>query len=961
MRISAAAFMTAGLVTGVLSMPAAPINVQDNSGLPRDTPVTGNSNMVPVIMVGNEEAASDRAIMTKLKEEMQSPDTGKSEKAAEVVQYLDQMFSEEQAHLQKRLGSTYKLAPRLNVSIVQMDGVKRTNKYQHVKSSGYGVRSPTTYTNSRKGTATKDSDESIPPQKLSLIGVGPKNPEKNDGGNNQTKKTGIPTTNIASIKKIPTIRRDGDASYTKPSDDLKAKGASGTERKTFQPSVRKTAVTNTFTSSMRTDTGKVDRSVFSTRANVTRVGSRQINAQGTTVGRDLVSKDTNLSLSKISPEFKKNPVLNTNKVSSQQGLAVERRYTRNNTINTLNKNVSGTATRSVQSKNNFRAGAASLHTSTTDKGKTEVVKPWRVKQRKMDESEIFQQMIQRARKEGRLNLSNRGLKEIPKAVYDMYEAQRSAIDMDLGTDSTEKWWENEAMTYMNFSGNEIEMVEEKINVFNSLEHFDLSYNLIKQLPTSFGEFNYLTVVSLAGNKFTEFPSVLTELEGIEEVYLQRNEISILPSDMGGLKKSLKILDLSNNKIEKVKSQLEGMQVLKKVELSNNTITEMPRGVDWLRGVEELGLSNNKLEYLFEFGDSVDGEIGLDNIVYLDASGNELRSLFKDEANQDKIRFPNLSTLMLSKNNMTKMPCVINPLQMPRLTILSIAENGIEDISGIFSRHGDGKLKLRRIDISNNRIKRLPRELIKQCDDLIGVDFEGNPLSARPQGTTRSHLEAHFKRFEGMSGAGDERRSDIDVEWMDIDKNEQRIGGGGGVHEMVQETMKDKCDKKLKALVESVGGKTMDLSEKLDVLKLDEANGSDISIKTLLDAVKNQNIGVDVRKLVLKNNRLEKIPLEVVELICIMNTGELEEIDLSNNQLLNVDELYEVLSNENMSLVGQKLAKTKVLDLSNNKISHFGGLNHYGNKERVLKLGQVFPELRELDLSNNRLTDIGTRY
>ncbi|OMH82622.1 hypothetical protein AX774_g3895 [Zancudomyces culisetae] len=108
MRISAAAFMTAGLVTGVLSMPAAPINVQDNSGLPRDTPVTGNSNMVPVIMVGNEEAASDRAIMTKLKEEMQSPDTGKSEKAAEVVQYLDQMFSEEQAHLQKRLGSTYK-------------------------------------------------------------------------------------------------------------------------------------------------------------------------------------------------------------------------------------------------------------------------------------------------------------------------------------------------------------------------------------------------------------------------------------------------------------------------------------------------------------------------------------------------------------------------------------------------------------------------------------------------------------------------------------------------------------------------------------------------------------------------------------------------------------------------------------------------------------------------------------
>jgi hypothetical protein len=95
---------------------------------------------------------------------------------------------------------------------------------------------------------------------------------------------------------------------------------------------------------------------------------------------------------------------------------------------------------------------------------------------------IHPRTIEQARQSGRLNISNRNLKEIPDTIWKMYDPdalakeQKNYVDLSKSSDA---WWEIVDLTWFSAADNELEILDEQISNFPALVHLDVSTLLEK--------------------------------------------------------------------------------------------------------------------------------------------------------------------------------------------------------------------------------------------------------------------------------------------------------------------------------------------------------------------------------------------------------------------------------------------------------------------------------------------------
>jgi hypothetical protein len=103
---------------------------------------------------------------------------------------------------------------------------------------------------------------------------------------------------------------------------------------------------------------------------------------------------------------------------------------------------------------------------------------------------VMKQRIRTARVEGRLNISNLQLKEIPVEVYKMYETSVADLEAADAGDGP-KWYESVDLVRFVGADNEIEEIgQELVEQFGGLTSIDVRGNLLVQnrhiLPLDFG-------------------------------------------------------------------------------------------------------------------------------------------------------------------------------------------------------------------------------------------------------------------------------------------------------------------------------------------------------------------------------------------------------------------------------------------------------------------------------------------
>lgn len=171
---------------------------------------------------------------------------------------------------------------------------------------------------------------------------------------------------------------------------------------------------------------------------------------------------------------------------------------------------------------------------------------------------------------------------------------------------------------------------------------------------------------------------LFDLDGLNYLNISDTCLSVIPDQIQSLV-NLQTLVLHSNNIETINESISKLERLKILDLSRNSIKEVPSSISGLLQLVTLNLSWNKLESFPTFKKN-------SKLAVIDLSNNSL-NCFPDVCYDELV---NLAELKLSGNKIEEVPASIRKLPLLKL-----------------------------LDVSSNKIKSLPGELV-DCGKLKGM-------------------------------------------------------------------------------------------------------------------------------------------------------------------------------------------------------------------------------------------------
>ncbi|KAL1391998.1 leucine-rich repeat protein [Phyllosticta capitalensis] len=335
---------------------------------------------------------------------------------------------------------------------------------------------------------------------------------------------------------------------------------------------------------------------------------------------------------------------------------------------------------------------------------------------------VIKKRVAAARSEGRLNIANMGLSEIPSQVMSMYE---------YDPESNVAW--SEAVDLVRFvaADNDIERLPDDLfpdidptdfaedldatgPQFGGVETLDLHGNILKELPLGLRRLENLTVLNLSRNRLGNgCMDIISQITCVRELRLSDNALhGEFPESLGSLT-SLELLDLQGNKVTRLPDSLRELASLKTLHVSNNAFSSLP--VEILQGLPlvDLQASKNALGGTL-FPDTV---ACMPRLQTLNVSSNALGVLCSS-----KVAMPALQSLNLAINRISELPDLS---EWSNLITLLVEENKLSVLPAGFTT----LKKLRHANFSGNNVNKIENE-IGLMESLERLDLAANPLRER---------------------------------------------------------------------------------------------------------------------------------------------------------------------------------------------------------------------------------------
>ncbi|XP_017290241.1 leucine-rich repeat-containing protein 40 [Kryptolebias marmoratus] len=316
-------------------------------------------------------------------------------------------------------------------------------------------------------------------------------------------------------------------------------------------------------------------------------------------------------------------------------------------------------------------------------------------------------LLKAARKSGQLNLSGRGLTEVPQSVYRLNMDTPDEAQQDVSFGGSDRWWEQTDLTKLLLSSNQLKHLSDDIRLLPGLTTLDLHDNQLNSLPASLGELQELQQLRLSHNQLSSLPVEVFTLKNLRCLTLQQNLLENLPEELGQLQ-NLTELDVSNNHLVGLPSNIGCLTKLQKVSLSHNKLPSLPDSMSCLTEVKFLDCSSNQLS---DIPASLSGMVSLQQL-YL--RHNKLCRL-------PPLPAPALKELYVGNNQIE----LLESEQLASFTVISLLELRDNKIRTLPERI-PVLPELTRLDLTNNDISGLPASL-SLLPNLKVLLLEGNPL------------------------------------------------------------------------------------------------------------------------------------------------------------------------------------------------------------------------------------------
>uniref|UniRef100_A0A672LJ22 Leucine-rich repeat protein SHOC-2 n=1 Tax=Sinocyclocheilus grahami TaxID=75366 RepID=A0A672LJ22_SINGR len=378
-------------------------------------------------------------------------------------------------------------------------------------------------------------------------------------------------------------------------------------------------------------------------------------------------------------------------------------------------------------------------------------------------------LLKAARKSGQLNLSGRGLTEVPQSVWRLNTDTPQEAQQNLSFGAADRWWEQTDLTKLLLSSNKLQSLSEDVKLLSALVVLDIHDNQLSSLPDSIGDLEQLQKLILSLNKLTELPSGLWRLTNLRYLVLTSNKLLTF-QHLANLTNLVK-LNLSCNKLKSLPPAISQMKNLRMLDCSRNQLESIPPVLAQMESLEQLYLRHNKLHFLPELPCSTLKELhcGNNQIEILKADHlKHLSALSFLELRDNKVKslpeeitlLQGLERLDLTNNDISRaFPVFILFLviwiRKSYITIYSMQKGTVELLKYLRSRQPDGGSKeepktamtlpsqakinvhaiktLKTLDYSEKHEASIPDEVFDAVDDspVANVNFSKNQLTAVP--------------------------------------------------------------------------------------------------------------------------------------------------------------------------------------------------------------------------------------
>ncbi|NWS66201.1 LRSM1 ligase, partial [Crotophaga sulcirostris] len=122
-------------------------------------------------------------------------------------------------------------------------------------------------------------------------------------------------------------------------------------------------------------------------------------------------------------------------------------------------------------------------------------------------------------------------------------------------------------------------------------------NLTSLVPKSCSLLSLITlkVLDLRDNQLASLPSDIGQLTSLQVLNLERNLLKCLPQSIGDLAQ-LQMLNVKGNKLKELPATVSGLRSLRILDLSENLLKELPRMLAYVRTLETLTLDASSMTY-----------------------------------------------------------------------------------------------------------------------------------------------------------------------------------------------------------------------------------------------------------------------------------------------------------------------------------------------------------------------------
>ncbi|XP_055849821.1 leucine-rich repeat-containing protein 40 [Episyrphus balteatus] len=380
-----------------------------------------------------------------------------------------------------------------------------------------------------------------------------------------------------------------------------------------------------------------------------------------------------------------------------------------------------------------------------------------------------------------LSLYDNALTSIPKEIGQLEKLTRVNLSRNKLKELPAEFFRIRDLKHLTLAYNCFEELNPDVSDLHMLEVLDVSNNNLKSLPGGIGFLVRLTQLLCSYNHLKELPDDLVNMRSLQKLDLMHNDLESLPMDIGSLRKlqclyaqhndirllpdfdgcvelqelhiannfikevpgdlcsklpHLKILDLRDNKIEKLPDEIALLQSLIRLDLSNNSINSLPNSLHTLAHLVSLQVEGNPIKSIRR--DILQCGTGrilktLRDRSQLDASTMpEVKdSALVGEENSifpDKFKIRKTRSLNVAMQNISTIPIkVFQDAQEEAANIVDLSKNRIEDVPEGLEKLVDCATE---IILSQNLISSIP-VFMTQFSRLSRLDVSCNNLSDLP--------------------------------------------------------------------------------------------------------------------------------------------------------------------------------------------------------------------------------------